>query len=99
MYPRREQAPGTWLAGQLAANRFRNVTRKPARQDPVDLGHVSHFPYMDIATCDRQVFDAIAPHITSARGARTVALFRNADLPALVEYVDSLPHHDDYLKA
>jgi hypothetical protein len=90
-----ENAPGTWLARQLAANRIRNVMRAADRSDSIDLEHCAHFPYVDIATCDRQAYAAIEPHVEHARGPRPVRVFRNGRLEDVVQYIQSMPMHED----
>ncbi len=48
------QWPGHLLAFRVSAARRRNTRRKPLSSDLVDLDHVKHFPYVDIATCDAE---------------------------------------------
>lgn len=86
-----DRAPGFWLAGKLVANRMRNVTRDPSRSDSIDVFHTAYFPYVDIATCDRQTYDAISGFVGQARGSRTASLFRNGQLPAILAQVQKLP--------
>ncbi len=85
-----DNAPGTWLARQLAGSRTRNLKRDVERNDSVDVEHCAHFPYVDIATCNRRAYPTIAAHLPTARGSRRVKLFRNQDLQQVVDYIESL---------
>jgi hypothetical protein len=85
-------APGAWLGGKLWDRLSRNTARRPRRTDVVDASHVMHFPYVDIASCDGQVFDAVAPFTKQARGSRPcVTLFRNGHLTDIIKHVRTLP--------
>jgi hypothetical protein len=83
----RLRSPGMHLARKLAGRLILNVDRKPLRSDPVDGMHASHFPYVDVATCDSGTYECLASEIGSIRGPRTPHLFRNSELKALVEAV------------
>lgn len=86
-----EVAPGTCLSKTLAGNRLRNVGRDPERSDSIDLEHCSYIPYVDIATCDRQAYAAIAPRLLDVKGTRTPTLFRNGQLEAVLTHIRKLP--------
>jgi hypothetical protein len=86
-----DNAPGTWLARQLAGSRTLDLTRDVERRDNADVEHCAYFPYVDIATCDPQVYPDIAEHLATARGPRAPRLFLNRDLKDVVDYVESLP--------
>lgn len=90
-----DRAPGFWLAGKLVANRMLNVTREPMRSDSIDVFHTAHFPYVDIATCDRQTFDAINRFVAQAQGSRAVSLRRNGRLREVLADVLQLPTGED----
>ena len=90
-----EVAPGAWLVKQLVANRTRNIDRDPERSDVVDLEHSMHFPYVDIATCDRQAFAALQPILGQARGSRSPHLFRNGEVQKVLAYMRTLPTFDE----
>jgi hypothetical protein len=83
-------APGTGLARCLARGLAQNPTRKPLRSDTVDSAHASYFPYVDIATCDREVFACISRQITEVHGPRPTKLFRNGQLHRVVETLSLL---------
>lgn len=84
-------APGAWLSKTLAGNRLRNVDRDPTRSDSIDLEHCAYLPYVDIATCDRQAYAAIAPRIAEVKGPRVPTLFRNGQLEAVISHIRMLP--------
>ncbi len=72
--------------------------REPEDTDSVDLAHVMHFPYVDIATCDRQSYAAISAHVAQARGPRAVTLYRNNQLQAILEHIEELPTAEEILE-
>lgn len=84
-------APGGWLTKILAGERLRNISREPEMSDSIDLEHCAYIPYVDVATCDRQAFAAIAPRLAESRGPRAGRLFRNGDLGELVAHIETLP--------
>jgi hypothetical protein len=86
-------SPGRWLAQKLVSNRLRNVGRNPQRSDVVDLFHATYYPYMDVATCDRQAHDALLPFLDEVRGSRASRgqLVRNGQLATVVECLEQLP--------
>lgn len=87
-------APGLWLAKKLAGNRHRNIDRAPDRSDTIDLEHCAHIPYVDIVTCDKQAYAAVAPYVHEARGTRTPTIFRNGQLEAVLTHIKTLPTRD-----
>jgi hypothetical protein len=89
-----DRAPGLWLAGRLSEGRIRNRARAPLRSDMIDLAHAAHYPYVDVATCDRQAHAELARFIGDAAGSRVPNLLRNGQLPAVLEHVQSLPTGD-----
>lgn len=94
-----DRAPGFWLSGKLGENRIRNVSRAPTPSDSIDVFHASFYPYVDIATCDRQAFDALQRHVGEARGPRPTKLFRNGQLAAILDFVRTLPTGEELARA
>ena len=92
-------APGTWLSKALAGNRLRNIDRAPTRSDSIDLEHCAYFPYVDIATCDRQAYAAIENRLSEAKGPRTPTVFRNGQLEAVLAHVRTMPTKEQLLAA
>lgn len=92
------RAPGFWLAMRLAADRAKNVQRSPSRSDSVDLDHCTHFPYVDIATCDKQTFFALQPYFGKFCGSRQPAIFRNGKLQDVLAHIQSLPTRQQYFE-
>ncbi|HEY4179445.1 MAG TPA: hypothetical protein VGM90_21525 [Kofleriaceae bacterium] len=88
-------APGTWLAKVLAGERARNLDGKPLESDSVDLEHCGHFPYVDIATCDRQAYASIAPRLRDVKGSRTPQLFKNGQIEELLAHLKTLPTKEE----
>ena len=82
--------PGQWLAMRVGGERRRNPTRAPLRSDMVDIDHVTHFPYVDVATCDATTYHAVNLSIRSLNGPRTPALVRTGRLDQVVELVRRL---------
>jgi hypothetical protein len=80
----RLHSPGMFLARRLANCLNANVARRPLRSDSVDSMHASYFPYVDVATCDGQVFACLSPHVPTVRGPRNLRLFRNGQLRQVV---------------
>jgi hypothetical protein len=84
-------SPGMFLARKLVACLGANVMRRPRRSDSVDGMHASYFPYVDVATCDRQTLAWLSSHIGKARGPRTPRLFRNGYLHDVAMALAQLP--------
>src|SRR5262249_32611629 len=82
-----DRAPGLWLSSRLGESRMRNVSRSPTASDSIDLFHAAFYPYVDIATCDRQAFDTLSRHIADAKGTRPTRLVRNGQLAKILELV------------
>ena len=57
-----------------------------------------HIPYVNIATCDRQAYSALAPHVREVTGTRTPTIFRNGQLDAVLAHVQTLPTGDQILE-
>jgi hypothetical protein len=85
------RSPGMFLSARLAACRTRNDKRKPSRSDLVDGMHAMYFPYVDIATCDRQTFDCLEPHFSKITGPRKPRIIRNGRLKDVLGAVQELP--------
>jgi hypothetical protein len=84
--------PGQSLATRLTGGFVRNVGRRPQRSDVVDMAHVSHLPYVDVATCDRAAFAVINQHLRRVNCPRQVKLFRNGLWSEVLEAVEGLPN-------
>jgi hypothetical protein len=84
-------APGTFLAACLWQARSDDPMRKTRRSDVLDAIHVTHIPYVDVATCDREVFGAITRYVDHLSGSRRPAVFRNGRLKDVAEAVARLP--------
>jgi hypothetical protein len=84
-------SPGLYLAARLATCLSRNITRAVLKSDSVDGMHVMYFPYVDIATCDRQVYSCIVQHLPVANGSRAVRLFQNGRFREVIEAISELP--------
>jgi len=91
MFATPDRSPGHWLSNQVSGAHRRNILRDPRASDGLDLMHVSHFPYVDVATCDRTTFAAVEPSIRSGIGPRSPRIFRNAELRLLIEHIDAMP--------
>jgi hypothetical protein len=85
------RSPGMFLAAQVGACRTRNATRIPSFSDPVDAMHATYFPYVDIATCDRQTYACIAPHLPKILGPRKPVVIPNGHLDDVLEAIRRLP--------
>jgi hypothetical protein len=86
-----EVAPGAFLAGRLWAARASDPARRLRRSDALDAIHAMHVPYVDVATCDREVFARIAEHIPRVKGSRSCTLLRNGSLNDVAQAVATLP--------
>jgi hypothetical protein len=67
--------PGSMLSHGVAWELSRDRKRKRLRSDHVDVDHVAHIPYVDIATCDRAVIHMMRPYLAkihARRGARVI---------------------------
>jgi hypothetical protein len=84
-------APGMFLAARVATCRMRNQTRVPTLTDSVDAMHATYFPYVDIATCDRQTYACLAPHLSKITRPRSPMVFRNGRLEAVLRAVCAFP--------
>lgn len=84
--------PGQYLAGRLSGAQVRNLTRKPKLSDTVDKLHAMHFPYVDVATCDRSTFADAAKYLTTVSGPRSVRLFRNSQLRDVLDALRTIPN-------
>jgi hypothetical protein len=84
--------PGHYVSGQLNGANMMNITRGPKASDILDVSHVAHLPYVDIATCDRAAFAAVSRRLRRIRCPRTVQLFRNRHLSDVLEAVRRLPN-------
>lgn len=87
----RQNSPGLYLAQRLVSCLSANVGRTPLRSDCVDGLHAAYFPYVDIATCDRQVYACVCPHLPTIKGARNPQLFRNGHLSEVANALANLP--------
>jgi hypothetical protein len=82
--------PGHWLALQVAAARTRNVQRSPRLSDALDLDHVKHFPYVDVATCDGDTLNGLRRAATKV-GPRPAVIIKTGSLNGVTEAVRTLP--------
>lgn len=85
-------APGQYLSTRLNGGFVQNVGRRPLKSDVVDIAHVSHLPYVDVATCDRAAFAMINQHLSRVSCPRQVKLFRNGSWSEVLEAVEGLPN-------
>lgn len=85
------KSPGLFLAARLATCLAANVARRVLRSDSVDAMHVRYFPYVDVATCDRQVYGCIERHLQAVRGPRRLVLCRNGRLSEVLGALRQLP--------
>ena len=77
--------PGHALALKVSEAQGRNDQRKPRRSDLLDLGHVTHFPYVDIATCDSSTLAALrGPSVGTIASPRSPVLVNNRRLSEVV---------------
>ncbi|MFN0246142.1 MAG: hypothetical protein ACKV2T_04490 [Kofleriaceae bacterium] len=90
-------APGIWLARGLSGDRARNVDGKSLESDSVDLEHCGHFPYVDIATCDKQAYASIATRLSDVKGSRTPLLFKNGQVAELLAHLQTLPTRKEWI--
>lgn len=84
-------SPGMFLAARVARCRIQNVTRVPQPSDSLDGQHASFFPYVDIATCDRQTYACVCTHLAKVSTPRRVQLVRNGRLAEVLAAVQQLP--------
>ncbi len=85
------RSPGISLARNLGAERERDPRRQTNRSDSVDAMHAVYFPYVDVATCDRQAFSCVEKRLSGLAGTRKVRLIRNGHLDHVVAAIESLP--------
>jgi hypothetical protein len=83
---------GQYLSARLSGSFVQNIQRRPRPSDVVDFGHVSHLPYVDIATCDAASLEGVRRHLGRITCPRSVKLFRNSQLRAVVDAVEGLPN-------
>jgi hypothetical protein len=86
-----EYSPGMFLGGRLVRCLRRNTGRNPLRSDSVDGMHAQYFPYVDVATCDRQVFACLSKHVRDLRWPRALHLFRNGQLADVIALLATCP--------
>ncbi|MCB9586382.1 MAG: hypothetical protein H6718_13345 [Polyangiaceae bacterium] len=84
-------SPGTHLAFQLSLHRAADPKRRTTQSDIVDALHVMHFPYVDVATCDRNVLAGIQRALGDITGPRIPKVFRNGQLTQVVRAIHELP--------
>lgn len=87
----RKAWPGHWLALQVAAARSRNVQRSPQLSDALDLDHVRHFPYMDVATCDGNTLNCIGLAAATKVGPRPAVIIKCGSMNGVLEAVRAQP--------
>jgi hypothetical protein len=75
--------PGRSLAMRVAGLKERDVMRRRSRSDMLDLGHISHFPYVDFATCDANSYPAVIANLARVGGPRRPEVFRVGNLPSV----------------
>jgi hypothetical protein len=90
-----QDAPGTSLARCLARGLAKNPTRNPLRSDTIDRAHASYFPYVDVATCDKEAFACISRQIAEVHGLRPTKLFRNGRLQDVAAAIAQINVPDD----
>ena len=85
-------SPGRAILEALTAEGKRDLGREPKRSDIADTLHASHFPYVDIATCDAYVFSVLSKAAFGPllRFPRTPKLVRNGDIQHLIAALRAL---------
>lgn len=90
-----ERAPGLHLAMQFSMARRRDPGRTSQRSDTVDSMHAIHFPYVDVATCDRFSYSILKNLVKTTVGPRSPSLIRTGHLSEVVSELQklALPSH------
>jgi hypothetical protein len=79
--------PGALLAQGVAWEIPRQRNRKRKRSDHVDIAHVSHIPYVDIATCDGEMIHLMRTYLAKVTGPRSPRILRSGSIPEVVKAV------------
>jgi len=85
-----DTCPGHHLALRISGARRRDVRRKPQRSDWSDIDHAMHFPYADVATCDRNTREIVARVLPTMKCPRSPLVLHNRQLDQVVEAVRRL---------
>lgn len=79
--------PGLRLMVAVGADKQHEVARHRQRSDWVDLDHVAHFPYVDVATCDAGTFHFVSIHLKNIETPRKVSVLKNGNLAQVTEAI------------
>jgi hypothetical protein len=63
------------------------VTRKPQLSDWADLDHLTHFPYVDVATCDASALAEVRLVLRYLECPRRVRLAKNGHVDEVIAAV------------
>jgi hypothetical protein len=83
--------PGRMLKARAIAHNQGNPHRHRQRSDWLDVEHVMHFPYVDVATCDGNTLSGIRPAIASEAWPRNPAIFPTGKLELVIEALGGFP--------
>lgn len=83
--------PGQSLTVAVGSGKQRDADRRRQRSDWVDLDHVGHFPYVDLATCDAGTFHLVTSALPNIESPRDVVVMRNGQLARVVSRLRALP--------
>ncbi len=77
--------PGRRIGMVVATAKQRDLARRLQRSDLLDIEHASHFPYVDVATCEAGIYQAITTSVANVGGPRSAALAPTGQLPRVIE--------------
>ncbi len=83
--------PGQSLTVAVGSAKQRDADRRRQRSDWVDLDHVAHFPYVDLATCDAGTFPLVTSALRNIESPRNVVVMRNGQLGQVAGALRRLP--------
>lgn len=83
--------PGQSLTVAVGSGKQRDAERRRQRSDWVDLDHVAHFPYVDLATCDAGTFPLVTSTLRNIESPLNVVVMRNGQLGQVVSTLRALP--------
>lgn len=83
--------PSQSLTVAVGSGKQRDPDRRRQRSDWVDLDHVAHVPYVDLATCDAGTFPLVTAALRNIESPRNAVVMRNGQLGEVVRKLRALP--------
>jgi hypothetical protein len=83
--------PGIYVSRKLSKLRASDPARNMKSSDLADGDHVTHLPYMDFATVDKENYAAVDRLLRELIPPSSVKLYRNGDFRVLVEDLERWP--------